>query len=161
FGAWETPETTGQQVARGGVILFVERFLTRGLQFIRTIVIARLLFPSDIGLFALASLSLAAVAVFVQLGFNSAIIQEKNDVRKYLDNAWTAGVLRGIFLGGLMFFGASWFGDFFSSSEVVPLIKALGILALIEGMDNIGIVLLQKEMAMNKQFFYNVFGNLA
>ena len=70
FGVWETAETMGQQVARGGLILFFERTLMKGSQFVRTIIVARLIFPHDIGLFALASLGLSTVSVFVQLGIN-------------------------------------------------------------------------------------------
>ena len=160
FGVWETAETMDQQVARGGLILFFERTLMKGSQFVRTIIVARLIFPHDIGLFALASLGLSTVSVFVQLGINSAIIQEKKDVRKYLDNAWTANVIRGIFLAVVMFFSANLFGRFFDNDAIVMMIRVLGLLALMEGLENIGIVILQKELALNRQFFYDVFGNL-
>ena len=160
FKVWQTPETTGQKVARGSFILFFEKFLLKGLQFIRTVVIARLLFPSDVGLFALASLVLGAVGVFFQLGLNSAIVQKKEDIDRYLDNVWTANVLRGVVLAGVLFFGAPFFAGFFKNEAAVPLIRALAFLVLAEGFENIGMIVLQREIAFNKIFLYDIVGSI-
>ncbi len=155
-GLWQDSENAGSSVARGGVIVFFSRISMKAIYFIRTIILARLLFPHDFGLFGLASVSLALFDTFFQSGFNSALIHEKGDSRKYLDVAWTIGVVRNAFLATLFFFAAPFVGVFFHNAEVVPLIKVLALSMFVIGFENIGIVLFQKELRFNKSFFYNI-----
>lgn len=161
FDLWEETDSLSSKAVKGGAILFFQNLIIKGLQFIRTVVVARLLFPDDVGLFALASLSLAIADTFIKTGLNSAVIQEKEDVKKYLDSVWTTNVLRGAVLALILFFGAPLFGNFFNNDPAIPLIRALALMALFEGFENIGMVLLQKELAFNRMFFYYLFGNLA
>ena len=87
FALWETTEHSGQRVARGSVLVVSERVVIKILQFVRTVIVARLLFPDDIGLFGMAALAMGVTEAFVQTGFNAAIVQEKDDVKKHLDSA--------------------------------------------------------------------------
>ena len=57
FGAWRTSDQTGQQVVRGSFLIFFERFVIKILYFIRTVILARILFPDDFGLFGMAVLA--------------------------------------------------------------------------------------------------------
>jgi len=56
MGIWRTSGATGQQVVRGSFLIFFERFVIKILYFIRTVILARLLFPDDFGV--LGSLNL-------------------------------------------------------------------------------------------------------
>lgn len=161
LGLWKSGDSTGHQVVRGGFLLFIERAIIKLLQFSQTIVVARILFPHDIGLFGLAALVLSIADALFQTGFNSAIVQYKGDVRRHLDNVWTLNIIRGLFMTALVFFVAPYAGLFFHNNEIIPIAKTLSLLFLISGFQNVGSVLLQKEMRFNKLFFYNTFGNLA
>lgn len=55
----------------------VERFSVQGIQFVLTIIIARLVLPSDYGLIAMLGIFLAIAQVFVDSGFSNALIQKK------------------------------------------------------------------------------------
>ncbi|MBI4709169.1 MAG: lipopolysaccharide biosynthesis protein [Candidatus Portnoybacteria bacterium] len=159
FGIWQSSDSTGQKVARGGFIVFFERFIVKGIYFIRTVILARLLFPDDFGLFGLATLTMTFTEVFFQPGFSSAIVQEKGDVKKYLNSAWTFNLLRNIFLALLLFFVvAPLAGNFFHNSDAVPLTRALAIIFVILGFENIGVALFQRNLELNRQFFYRITG---
>lgn len=161
FGVWQTGERTGQQVARGSFLIFFERFVIKILYFIRTVILARLLFPDDFGLFGMAVLAMNVTEVFFQHGFASAIIQKKENVKRYLDTAWTVTLIRNIFLAGLLFFvGAPLAGHFFNNGVVVIFARALAIVFVITGVENIGVILLQKEMRFNRKMFYDLSGVL-
>lgn len=156
---WRSSDRIGQQAARGGALVFFERIAIKAIQFVKTVVIARLLFPEDFGLFGFAMLAIAVSETLVQTGFNSAIIQEKGDVKKYLDNAWTVNVIRGIALALILFFiAAPLAGNFFHAEEVILFIQVLALVALLSSFENIGIILLQKEMQFQRQFFYSYGG---
>lgn len=157
FGLWEKPDDLGEGVAKGGALLIFERILIRGLLFIKTIILARILFPDDFGLFGMATLTLSVADLLFQPGMASAIVQERENIKKYLDNAWTTNVIRGLILGLLLFFlGAPLAGKFFHNEMVVPLARALSLSFFMGGFLNIGTSLLQKEMRFNRIFFYDV-----
>ncbi|MBI1755400.1 lipopolysaccharide biosynthesis protein [Candidatus Azambacteria bacterium] len=159
FALWEATEHSGQKVARGSVLVVAERFVIKAVQFVRTVIVARLLFPDDIGLFGMATLAMGVTEAFVQTGFNAAIVQEKGDVRRHLDSAWTVNVIRGIAVALLLLFViAPLAGGFFANEQVTPLIRALALIVFMGGFENIGIVLLQRELRFGRQVLYDVSG---
>ena len=56
----------------------LERVGVQGIQFIVTIVLARKLMPEEYGIIAIVMVFISLASVFVQSGFNTALIQ-KND----------------------------------------------------------------------------------
>jgi teichuronic acid exporter len=56
----------------------MERVGIQGIQFIVQIVLARLLLPEDYGIIALVVIFTSIAGVFVQSGFNTALIQKKD-----------------------------------------------------------------------------------
>lgn len=161
-GIWESPEDIGKRAVRSGTIAFIEKLLLKSGAFIRTVIIARLLLPNDIGLFGMASLAIAATTIFFQPGLHSAIVQEKEDVRKHLNSVWSAKIMLGLFLSLLLYLvSAPLAGLFFHDPQVVLLTRALAIIALVASLENIGIVLFERELRFNKLFTYNVVGQLS
>ncbi|MEG2282715.1 MAG: oligosaccharide flippase family protein, partial [Rikenellaceae bacterium] len=55
----------------------IERFSVQGAQYIISIIIARLLIPSDYGLIAMLSIFIAISQTFIDGGFANALIQKK------------------------------------------------------------------------------------
>ncbi|MBW1612839.1 MAG: oligosaccharide flippase family protein [Deltaproteobacteria bacterium] len=108
-------ETLSKKVVKGGIWVFALRITSRGLGFIRTIILARLLAPSDFGLLGIAMLAIATLETFSQTGFQAALIQKKDDVESYLDTAWTVSAIRGIVLFLILFFCAPIVAKFFNS----------------------------------------------
>lgn len=91
----------GSQAVRAGYWAFGLRGAERLLGFARTIILARLLAPSDFGLFGIAVLALATVEQLSQTGIRAALIQRADHSPSELDTAWTIQVIRGFILGGL------------------------------------------------------------
>ncbi len=157
FGLWLNSDRLSQQVTRSSFLIFFTRFVIKIIYFLKTIILARLLFPEDFGLFALATLSMSLIEVFSQTGFSSALVQMKENVSSYLNTAWTVNFIRNIFLALVLFFVIAPFsGYFFQNIQVIVLVKFLSIIFLILSFENIGLVLLQKDLAFNKFFFYNI-----
>jgi len=61
---FEPGDTLSQRVVRGGFWVFALRIADRLFQLIRTIVLARVLAPSDFGLMAIALLTMSALETF-------------------------------------------------------------------------------------------------
>lgn len=147
-----TPLST--KVVRGGLWVFALRITARGLKFIRTVILARLLAPNDFGLFGIAMLSIATLEAFTQTGFEAALVQKKKNVESYLDAAWTTAAFRGTFLFFILFFLAPWIAKFFNAPQATMIIRVISISALLSGFKNVGLIFFQRELEFNKQFFY-------
>ena len=147
-------EPLSKKVVRGGIWVFALRITNRGLGFIRTIILARLLLPADFGLLGIAMLAASTLDAFSQTGFQSALIQKKDDVGAYLDVAWTTLAIRGVFLFFVLFLTAPVIAKFFNSTRAELVIMVIAVNMLITGFGNIGIVFFQKELEFNKQFTY-------
>lgn len=128
--------------------------LNRVLGFIRTIILARLLAPEDFGLLGIALLSISMLETFSKTGFDSALIQKKENVEPYLDTAWTVSALRGIVLFSILLFSAPLIARFFNTPAAVQVIRVIALFTLLAGLRNIGILFFQKELEFNKQFSY-------
>ncbi len=128
----------------------------RGLNFIKLIVLARLLVPEDFGLFGIVFLTISAFETFTQTGFGAALIQRKEKTELYLDVAWTVQVIRGFLLSLVLFVSAPWVAWFFHEPRVIPLIRVMCIGLFVSGFGNPGIIYLRKELNFKKQFVYDI-----
>jgi len=154
-------EGLSQRVARGGVWVFALRITQRAFGLIRLIILARVLAPHDFGLMGIALLTMATLDTFSQTGFQTALIQKKDNADAYLDAAWTVLVLRGLLLFAILFFIAPYAAIFFRASQAEPIIQVIGLSVLLQAFTNIGVIYFQKELEFNKQFVYQLSGTLA
>ncbi len=147
------------KVVRAGSWSLVLRGAARGLGLARNIVLARVLAPSDIGLFGTAVVVLSFLDRFSNTGIQAALVQMKGDPRPYLNTAWTVSLLRGFALAGALFVGGGEIALFLGAPDAAPLVRLLGLSILMRGMENTGVVMLQRELEARKQFLYR-FGGL-
>ncbi|MDZ7771633.1 MAG: oligosaccharide flippase family protein [Balneolaceae bacterium] len=80
---------------------------------LRQIILARLLFPEDFGLFGIAALMLLAFEVLTRTGFDDAIIHIQNNLSEYLHTSYWIQVARGIVIGSIVYVGAPLISEFF------------------------------------------------
>jgi len=137
--------------------MLFSRLIIKLLQFVRIIILARLLFPEDFGLFGLATLAMSFTEVFFHLGFSQAFVHRKDNEENYLNTIWTFNVIRFTFLSLILYFViAPLSGSFFGSQEMVILAKFLSLSLFITGLENISILLMKKKMEFNRFFNYSV-----
>jgi O-antigen/teichoic acid export membrane protein len=150
----KTAEPLSKKIVKGGLWVFALRLMNRGLGFVRTIILARLLAPEDFGLFGIAMLAIATLETFSQTGFQQALIQKRGNIESYLDTAWTVSAIRGTLLFAILFFSAPTIARFFNTPQASLVIRVIAITTLFTGFRNIGIVFFQKELEFNKQVLY-------
>lgn len=89
------------------------RLCTHLLDFVKVMILARLLGVNKFGLLALAMLVVRTIKIFTETGFKAALVQKKEDTRAYLDTAWTIGLIRGIVLFAILYLFAPHTANFF------------------------------------------------
>lgn len=129
------------------------RVLNRLIVFGKTALLARLLTPSQFGVFGIANLLLVFLEVFTETGVNTVLIQEKKKLDKYIDTAWIVSIARGMLMACVMFLLAPYIALFFGSSDSVGVIQMMSLTPLVRGFLNPSLVKLQKDLEFGKEFW--------
>ena len=140
------------RVVRSAGWVFAGRAVLQGLLIVKLVIMARLLGPEDFGLFGFALLALGALNTFTRTGFNSALIQRKDNAESYLDTAWTVHVIRALVLGAAMVGTAPLVATFFGDDRIVPLLRVLSGSVVLNGLVNVGVIYFHKELDFRRQF---------
>ena len=157
-----TEMNLNKKIAVGAAWSVVTRLAIKSLGFISTIILARLLFPEDFGLVALAMVMVAFFEVFANFSFDINIIQkDKHEVNDgVLNSAWTCKVLSGAILATLLVVASPLISAFFEEARLNQLILAISLIPLIKSSENIGFVLYRKELDLKKEFKLEVTAKL-
>jgi len=145
-----------QRMAAGAAWLVLFRLIERGIGFISTLILARLLVPGDFGLVAMATAILAALELMGAFSFDMALIQNQNAQREHYDTAWTFDVGFGLLKALAMLALAYPSADFFDEPRVAPVMMALSIAVALQGFENIGVVAFQKDLEFHKEFWFGL-----
>src|SRR3989344_6047360 len=98
------------------------RVFSRLIAFLRVIVLARLLVPSQFGVFGIASMALALLEILTETGINVFLIQKKDDLREYINDAWLVSIFRGLLIAVLIVLTAPLIISFFKIPQSKELI---------------------------------------
>jgi O-antigen/teichoic acid export membrane protein len=151
-----TDGTLSQKAARGGVWVVAIKILSKLFGLARTVVLAHLLAPSDFGLMGIAFVTISALTIFTDTGFNAALIQRKENTDDYLDVAWSIQVFRGILLFLVLIVSAPYVAEFFDEPRASLIIQIIAFSLLLSGFSNIATVYFEKELNFHKRFFYTM-----
>ncbi|MCS6948746.1 MAG: oligosaccharide flippase family protein, partial [Steroidobacteraceae bacterium] len=93
----ESP-SLGRRVAFAAAWAVAMRLGERLIGIVSTLILARLLLPSDYGIVAMSMVVVALIETFTAMGVESAIISKPRPDRTDYDTAWTLNVLTGVLL---------------------------------------------------------------
>ena len=146
------PANLGNAVAKGAAWTVGFRLADRGIGLISTLILARLLVPEDFGLIAMATTLMALIEVVTVGEFGSAIIHNPDVTRDHYDSAWSMSALFGLTAAVLLVALAYPTAAFFKEPRLVPVIFALSLLPIIDGLFNMGCVDFRKYLQFHKDF---------
>lgn len=136
---------------------FSERFLAQIVSFIVSIVLARLLSPDEYGTVALVTIFITIGNVFVDGGFNNALVQKKDtDCVDYSTVFWLLLFISGI-VYGIIWFIAPHIANFYSQSILKSVLRVLGLQIVFASLKSVQVAYIQKNMLF-KKFFWATFG---
>lgn len=146
--------TLKERVMRGGIWLLVGNASRRAAGLLKLVLLGRLLSPTDFGLMGIATLMLKWLTYFTKTGFDSALVQKKEDIRPYLDMTFTVQVLRNLSLAVIVFSAAPLVRSFFDSPESTPIVRAMALVLLFRGFTNPAVVYFRKELRFQRQVLW-------
>ena len=141
------------QAFKGVSWLGLLRGSTRVLTFLRLAVLARILTPTQFGVFGIASLMLSFLEIITETGINIFLIQEKKDIREYLNSAWAVSIIRGFLIAFILLASAPFIANFFNSEESIHVIYLIALVPMIRAFINPSIVYIHKNIQFQKEFY--------
>lgn len=116
-----------QIAAKGVMWAGISQFSTQAFQFIVTIILARLLIPSDFGIVSMAATFTGFVVCINRLGFNAAIVQKKEITEKHLSTAFWSCMFIAVILYILTIIISPFIAVFFRKEIVRPVVCVVAI----------------------------------
>ncbi|HET9448418.1 MAG TPA: oligosaccharide flippase family protein, partial [Steroidobacteraceae bacterium] len=142
------------KMARGAAWMVAFKGVERMLGLVSTLVLARLLAPTDFGVVAMATSLMAMLELFSAFGLDAALIQRANATRTHYDTAWTLNICAGVVIALLMLALAWPMSLYFREPRATGAIAVLAAAAFVIGLENIGVIAFRKEMNFRKEFVY-------
>lgn len=111
-----------------------------------SIVLARLLTPTDFGLVGMLLVLTGFLQIFGEMGFGAALIQRKELDERHLSSAFWLNVLAGVVLAAVFVFGAPLIGRFYHEPRVIPLVRVIALDFVLAPLGIVQSAILSREM---------------
>lgn len=130
----------------------MERGGTQGIQFIVQIVLARLLSPEEYGIIAIVMVFILLANVFVESGFNTALVQKKDADEVDFSSVLYLSLGVATILYGIIFVTAPFIANFYDEPILVQVLRVLSITLFIGAFNSIQNAFVARNMLFKKLF---------
>ena len=125
---------------------FTGKLVLNGMTFFVSILLARLLEPSDFGLVAMVVVIIVIAGVFSDGGLSAALIQRRRVLLIHYSSVFYFNIAISILLTLLLFMSASWIADFYNNQALIPLVQVISFSFIINAFGTVQRAKLQKEL---------------
>lgn len=144
----------------GLVWQFAQRLVSQLVSFVVTVILARLLMPSDYGVVALASMFITLLGTFTDGGLNAALIQKKDADELDYNTVFYTCLGLSIIIYGVIFFSAPLFASLYHNPLICPVIRVLSLTMLIGSLASVQNASIARELKFKKFFQATLVGLL-
>ncbi len=145
-------------LTKGFMWKLMERFGAHGIQFIMQIILARILSPEHYGVLSLMLIFVSVSNTFVQSGFNTALIQNKDVTEEDYSSVFWVSLLISIVLYGVIFVAAPYIGIFYDMPELVVPLRVLALVIIPGAVNSIQLAKISRTLDFKKAFWGNLGG---
>lgn len=136
------------------------RWVIKGIGFLNTVIMARLLVPEDYGVVAMAMLVVSFIQALMDFGAANALLRKDQVSQDEVDSAWTLRALQSLGVGVLLVIAAPLAAAGFTETKVQAVLWALALCVVLHGFSNIGMTLAEKAFNFSLDFKLNVISKL-
>ena len=146
-------ESLKKKTLLGLIWQYAEKCGAQLINFVVSIILARILVPADYGLVGLIAVFISVLLVFAQSGMGQALVQKKEaddeDVSTVFYYSFVFSVI--IYIG--LFFAAPYIAKFYNEMVLTEIIRVLGLTVIMGAVNSVQQARIQKDMRF-KIFFY-------
>ena len=139
---------------------FMERCGAQMVSLVVSIILARILDPKVYGTVAIVTIITSILQIFVDGGLGNALIQKKDADQLDFSTVFYSNVIFCTVMYGLIYAGAPLLAEFYNDTELITIIRVLGITILISGLKNVQQAYVSKHMLFKKFFFSTLSGTI-
>jgi O-antigen/teichoic acid export membrane protein len=134
----------------------LERFGVQGCQFLIQIILARLLQPEHYGILALMIIFTSLANVFIQSGFNTALVQNKDVKDEDYSSVFWISLIIAIILYLILFVSSPTIARFYNIPGIVYPLRVLSLVLFPGVLNSIQIAKVSREMNFKQVFLSNL-----
>lgn len=123
-----------------------DAFLGQGVTFLVGLVLARLLTPAEYGLIGVCLIFTTVLAGIVDSGFSNAIIRKKKVSDDDYNTMFITNMIISLALYLLLFLSSPLIAVFFDREELIPLIRAMGVMLIFQALSITQVTVLTKKL---------------
>ena len=123
----ENNESLRKKTLRGVFWSFIDRFSVTGISFLFSLVLARLLMPSDYGLIAMINIFLAISQTFIDCGFSNALIRKNDRTEVDYCTVFYFNIVVSALCYIILFFSSPFIADFYNAPELKSIIRVVAL----------------------------------
>ncbi len=138
----------------------LERYSVLGISLVVQIFIARILEPEEFGLVSMMTVFISIATVFIQNGFNMALVQMKNANEDDYSTALWVNTAIGLVLYGVMYFLAPHIANYYAQPTLTSTLRILALILIIGSTESIQIAIASRNMQFKKIFISNLISGI-
>ena len=139
---------------------FAERTGAQAITFILSIILARLLSPSDYGAIAILLVFITIADVFVNAGFGSALIQKKDADNLDFSSVFYFSFLFSVFIYAVIYLAAPFVAGFYNMPVLQSTLQVLALRIPVAAINSVQQAYVSRNMQF-KKFFYSTLSGTA
>ena len=141
---------------------FAERIASQAVSFVVSIVLARILAPSDYGAIAMVMIFVTLANVIAEGGFSSALIQKKDADKLDFSTVFYFSIAFSIVLYVTLYFAAPYISLFYGEGYEIltPVLRVIGLQVIIYAANSVQQAYVSKKMMFQKFFWSTLIGTI-
>lgn len=140
-----------QKTVSGLIWSFVDTLASQGISFIISIILARLLSPSEFGLIGMITIFIAISQSFINSGFSNALIRKKNATNTDYSTVFYFNLVVGTLFYLILFLSAPAISRFFNEPQLISIVRVISIGLIISSLTIIQRTILTKRVDFKLQ----------
>ena len=149
-----------QKTLAGLIWQYAEKCGAQVVNFVVSIILARLLTPADYGLIGLITVFISVALVFARSGMGQALVQKKDANDEDFSTVFYYSLGVSLLIYAILFFAAPYIAAFYNEPQLVDVIRVLSVTVIIGAVYSVQQAKVQREMNFKKFFFATSVGTL-
>lgn len=133
---------------------FLERGGVQGVQFVLSVMLARLVTPSDYGVVALLLVFVQIANVFIQSGFGTALIQKRYADDRDFSSVLYLSLFVAAVLYAVLFFISPFVAGFYEQPVLKPLLRVISVTLFFGAVNSVQGAYVSRMMQFKRFFFF-------
>ena len=154
------PQNISRETMRGTFWGYLSFASGKLLNFVATLILARLLVPEQFGLIAYCTIVIQYLDIVNSAGIGSALVARKDKVEEAANSAFLANIFLGFVSYGVAYVAAPAIASFFKTDEIIPLIRVLALVLPAGGLGVVPSAMILRGLRFRTKVIPNLARNL-